>query len=81
MFDDDADEEWKANAVRSLCRRCEQRLVPVIEVQGEIVATAIGTLEIGVPNPHCPQGLVVRLANVITLPERRGHGHGTALVL
>lgn len=54
---------------------------PAIDIDGEIVATAIGTLEIGVPNPQCPRGRTVRLANVITLPEHRGHGHGTTLVL
>jgi GNAT superfamily N-acetyltransferase len=53
----------------------------VIEVDGELVATAIGTLEIGVPNPQCALGRTVRLANVITLPEHRGQGHGTTLVL
>ena len=54
---------------------------PAIEVDGELVATAIGTLEIGVPNPQCVRGRTVRLANVITLPEHRGHGYGTTLVL
>jgi GNAT superfamily N-acetyltransferase len=54
---------------------------PAIEVDGELVATAIGTLEIGVPTPQCLRGRTVRLANVITLPEHRGHGHGTTLVL
>lgn len=54
---------------------------PVIEVAGEVVATAVGTLEIGVPNPHCLRGRTVRLANVITLPAHRGRGHGTRLVL
>ena len=44
------------------------------------MATAIGTLEIGVPNPQCVRGRTVRLANVITRPEYRGHGHGTTLV-
>lgn len=53
---------------------------PVIEVDGELVATAIGTLELGVPNPHCVRGRSVRLANVITLPEHRGRGHATTLV-
>jgi GNAT superfamily N-acetyltransferase len=53
----------------------------VIEVGGELAATAIGTLEISVPNPHCVRGRTVRLANVITLPEYRGHGHGSTLVL
>ena len=54
---------------------------PAIEVEGELVATAIGTLEIGVPNPQCVRGRTVRLANVITLPEHRGHGYGTMLAL
>jgi GNAT superfamily N-acetyltransferase len=54
---------------------------PLIEMDGEVVATAIGTLEIGVPNPQCVRGRTVRLANVITLPEHRGQGHATMLVL
>ena len=53
---------------------------PVVEVDGDIVATAVGTLELGVPNPHCRRGRTVRLANVITLPEHRGRGCGTLLV-
>ncbi len=53
---------------------------PVIDIEGELVATAIGTLEIGVPNPYCPRGLTVRLSNVITLPTHRGQGYGTAVV-
>jgi GNAT superfamily N-acetyltransferase len=52
---------------------------PVIEVDGELVATAVGTLELGVPNPQCVKGRTVRLANVITLPEHRGRGYGTRL--
>jgi GNAT superfamily N-acetyltransferase len=54
---------------------------PVIEIGGAIVATAIGTLELGVPNPQCAKGRTVRLMNVITVPDHRGHGHGTTLVL
>jgi GNAT superfamily N-acetyltransferase len=54
---------------------------PVVEVAGQLVATAIGTLEIGVPNPQCTRGRTVRLANVITVPEHRGRGYGTTLVL
>ena len=53
---------------------------PVIEVAGEGVATAIGTLELGVPNPHCRRGRTVRLANVFTQPEHRGRGYATLLV-
>ena len=54
--------------------------LPVVEVDGDVVATAIGTLELGVPNPHCCRGRTVRLANVITLPAHRGKGYGTLLV-
>ena len=43
--------------------------------------STLGTLEVGVPNPQCVRGRTVRLANVITLPEHRGQGHGTTLVL
>jgi GNAT superfamily N-acetyltransferase len=53
---------------------------PVAEVDGNVVATAIGTLELGVPNPQCPRGRTVRLANVVTSPEHRGKGLGTLLV-
>ena len=53
---------------------------PVVEVEGRILACAIGTLELGVPNPHCPRGRAVRLANLITLPGHRRRGYGSALV-
>jgi GNAT superfamily N-acetyltransferase len=52
-----------------------------VEIGGSIVATAIGTLELGVPNPQCAKGRTVRLANVITLAEHRGRGYGATLVL
>ncbi len=53
---------------------------PVVAVDGQIVATAIGSLELGVPNPYCPQGRTVRLANVVTHPDHRRHGYGTLVV-
>jgi GNAT superfamily N-acetyltransferase len=82
LFDEDRG-PWRANAAnwfaRSVSDPANARF-PVIETDGTIVATAIGTLELGVPNPHCPQGRTVRLANVITHPTHRGKGYGTALV-
>lgn len=54
--------------------------LPVISIKGEIVATAIGTLELVVPNPHSPRGRTVRLANVITAPAHRRLGYGARLV-
>lgn len=53
---------------------------PVVEVRGQILACAVGSLELGVPNPYCPHGRTVRLANVVTVPGHRGKGFGTALV-
>ena len=78
------EEPWKGHAREWFTRfvgDTRTARFPAIEVDGELVATAIGTLEIGVPNPQCVRGRTVRLANVITLPEHRGQGHGTMLVL
>ena len=86
VFDEDATDSqtmWKQHAHEWFTRFVEDRTsarFPVIEVDGDVVATAIGTLELGVPNPQCPRGRTVRLANVITLPEHRGRGYGTLLV-
>lgn len=85
LFDACAEAEpWRAHAREWFATSVDDSAAarfPVIDVDGEIVATAIGTLEVGVPNPYCPSGRTVRLANVITRPGYRGHGHGTALVL
>lgn len=58
----------------------ETAAFPVIDIERRIVACAIGTLETGVPNPQSPGGRAARLSNVVTLPERRGRGFGSALV-
>jgi ribosomal protein S18 acetylase RimI-like enzyme len=87
LFDENgttSEEPWKGYAREWFTRYVDDTRnarFPVIEVAGELVATAIGTLEIGVPNPQCVRGRTVRLTNVITLPEHRGQGHGTTLVL
>jgi GNAT superfamily N-acetyltransferase len=79
-----AEEPWKGHArewfTRYVDDTCHARF-PAIEVDGVLVATAIGTLEVGVPSPQCVRGRTVRLANVIALPEHRGQGNGTRLVL
>lgn len=87
LFDDDDESTpaapWKDHAHEWFTRYVDDARnarFPAIDVDGELVATAIGTLEIGVPNPQCVRGRTVRLANVITLPVHRGHGYGTMLV-
>lgn len=75
--------QWRSHAPEWFARYVDDAAnarFPVIEVDGELVSTAIGTLELGVPNPQCVKGRTVRLAKVITLPEHRGHGCGTRLV-
>lgn len=84
LFDSATQAPWRSHAAEWFARVVDDpdnAHFPVIEVDGEIVATAIGTLEVGVPNPHCIRGRTVRLANVITRAEHRGHGYGTTLVL
>ncbi|WP_224280253.1 GNAT family N-acetyltransferase [Nocardioides lacusdianchii] len=86
LFDEDGvhdDEPWRSHARKWFARYVDDSdaaRFPVIDRGGEIVATAIGTLELGVPNPMCPRGRTVRLANVITVPQHRGCGYGTLLV-
>ena len=74
---------WEANAEEWFARSVEDgrhARTPVIDISGQLVATAIGTILIGVPNPYCPRGRSVRLENVVTLPEHRGKGYATMLV-
>ena len=70
----------RANVVLAVRRDPNVARLPVIDVDGQIVATGIGSLELGVPNPYCPRGRTVRLANVITHPEHRRKGYGTLAV-
>jgi GNAT superfamily N-acetyltransferase len=67
--------QWFAGAVDAP----DAARFPVVEVAGRIVGTAVGTLELGVPNPHCARGRSVRLAHLVVLPDHRGQGHGARL--
>ena len=78
-----SDEPWRGHAQAWFARFVGDSHVarfPVIDVAGQIVATGIGALELGVPNPFCPRGRTVRLANVITHPEHRRRGYGTLVI-
>jgi GNAT superfamily N-acetyltransferase len=86
LFDDGelaTGSEWREHAHKWLDRlvgETSNARFPLVAVESEVVATALGTLEVGVPSPYCPHGRVVRLANLVTLPDYRGLGYGTALV-
>ena len=74
---------WKDHARQWLTRFVDDlptASFPVVEVDGDIVATAVGTLQLGVPNPQCPRGRTVRLATLIAVPEHRGRGYADPLV-
>jgi GNAT superfamily N-acetyltransferase len=87
LFDEDSaapEGPWRRHATEWFTRFVNDpnsAHFPVIEVHGALVATAIGTLELGVPNPQCTKGRTVRLMNVLTVPEHRCHGYGTTLIL
>lgn len=83
LFDDDPVSPWADHARRwfaDVVHDPRVARVTVVEVGGRLAACAVGTLELGVPNPFCVRGRTVRLANVVTRPEFRGRGYGTALV-
>ena len=80
--DTDLGETWVGHAQAWFVRFAsdpQSARFPVVELGDAVVATAIGTLELGVPNPMCPRGRTVRLANLVTHPDHRGRGYGTAL--
>ncbi len=65
---------------RNVCGARKTAAFPVIDIGGRIASCGFGTLETGVPNPQSPSGRAAPLSNVVTLPEDRGRGFGTALV-
>lgn len=86
LFEEDAcasGTTWKRHAhewFMAVVKASDTARVAVVELDGEVIATALGTLEVSVPNPQCSRGRSVRLANVFTLPQHRGLGYGTLLV-
>lgn len=53
-----SEEPWKGHARQWFTRYVNdtrKARFPAIEVDGDLMATAIGTLEIGVPSPQCVQ--------------------------
>lgn len=82
-IDSDSPTSWRQHARVWFARFVtdqEVAVFPLIDVGGKVVATAVGVLELGIPNPYCPHGRVARLANVITAPGHRGKGYATLLV-
>lgn len=85
MYEDDnapTASPWKTAAHSWVAAHAhdEAHLVLVADTAGQVVATAIGSVQGGAPNPFSPSGQLVRLTSVVTLREHRNRGHATALV-
>lgn len=50
----------------------------VVEVDGDVVAGAVGAIREATPSPGCPAGRDVLISNVCTFAGHRGAGHGSA---
>jgi GNAT superfamily N-acetyltransferase len=82
-MDSPASSAWREHALAWFAKYVDDAgaaRIPVIDVSGQVVASAVGTVETGVPNPLSPTGRGVRLVNVITLPPYRGRGYATELI-
>jgi len=51
--------------------------VVVVDVDGTVVACAMGEVVERAPSPSVPSGRSVIVSNVCTLPEHRGHGYAS----
>lgn len=52
--------------------------IVVAEVDGDVVACAVGEVTALIPGPGCPNGSAGLISNVATLPQHRGHGLAAA---
>lgn len=73
------DGAWHEAAGRWFEEHCTDPGVCVVvaEVEGEVVATAMGQVVDRAPSPSSPSGGVVLVSNVSTLPERQGNGYAS----
>ncbi|WP_409484936.1 GNAT family N-acetyltransferase [Arsenicicoccus dermatophilus] len=58
----------------------EDVLAVVADLDGEVVASALGQLRRGCPGPATPTGVDMLLSSVATAPGRRCQGHARACV-
>jgi GNAT superfamily N-acetyltransferase len=78
--DDLTDAAWREAAARWFAGRVDDPLVRLVvaEVDGEVVASAVGEVTALIPGPSTPDGAVGLVSNVATLPAHRGQGLATA---
>ncbi len=76
-----ADDAWRRAAHDWFVGRTGERgvRVTVAEVDGEVVAAAVGEVTALIPGPGAPNGSVGLVSNVATLPGHRGRGLAAAV--
>lgn len=72
--------DWRVEARRWFFARTDDVRIVVAEIDGEVVATAMGERRHRAPSPASPHGLEVLVSNVSTLAGARGRGHGGAVL-
>ncbi len=75
------DPGWSEAALTWFDAHLDDRLVAITlaEVDGEVVASAVGEVTALIPSPSCPNGSCGLLTTVSTLPGHRGRGHAAAV--
>lgn len=73
-----ATEEWQTRAHPWFETRIDDPAcgIFIIEVDGRVVASAMGAIRDAGPSPKVPEGGDVLINNVCVLPEERGRGYG-----
>ncbi len=76
-----ADDAWRRAAHDWFVRRTGEHgvRITVAEVDGEVVAAAVGEVTALIPGPGAPNGSVGLVSNVATLPAHRGRGLAAAV--
>lgn len=74
------DDGWRDSAHHWFATRIDDPTccLVVVEVDGEVVSSAVGFERATIPSPGNPPGGDVHVNNVCTLPEHRGRGHAGA---
>lgn len=71
---------WRESARVWFSERLDHPLhrLVVVEVDGSVLACAVGSVRDAMPSPSVPAGRDVLVGNVCTAPGHRGRGHGRA---
>lgn len=76
----ETDRAWRANARTWFADRLDHPdyCIVVVDLDGTVVACAVGAVRDAAPSPGVPDGRDVLVSNVCTLPAHRGRGHARA---